>query len=167
MLIVQNTEFHYGFFIYVYNIIWSYSPSWYPLCPLVGLPPLYYTSVSFLKISFHAWVRKDILIWLSLAYFTEQAHPLSFHIIWLYSLLRLSDTPLWISAASPTNWHLGWICNLASVNNASVNMVAQMLLYAETLTRYIAKSIQQNAAESHDSSIFSLWDTSFLLFSVH
>lgn len=61
---------------------------------------------------------------------------------------------------SSADWHLGWICNLASMNNTWTWMSGYCCCLL-TLIRYIHKSIPQNAVESHDSSTFSFSDTSY------
>lgn len=120
-------------------------PSSVPSCPLVGLFPLYSTWV-FLKLSF-TMSEKSVLS-SSLAYFTEhQAHPLSYK---QYGYICcFSFNP------SSADWHLGWLCYLASMNNAFMDMDVQALLLSVTLIRHLPKSVHQNAAESHGSSTFS------------
>lgn len=144
-----------------------------PLCPLVGLFPLYSTWV-FLKISFTAWVRKVCYrqAWL-ISLNTMTSKPIHFPTNSMTLLFVMIE---WYSLGynccisfirSPADWHLYWLCNLASVNNASVDMNVQALLLSVTLIRHLPKSVHQNAAESHGSSTLSLLrHLLFSLFSV-
>lgn len=96
ILIAQNNGFNCAIFTFEFKVLWLYSPFCSSLfCLLISLNLFFFFSNSppstFLlslsaALKFHTWVKHEIRIFLSLAYFTKQNEVkfcLFWHVIWL------------------------------------------------------------------------------------